>query len=76
MARGCPVVTLLVCLLPSPCSQPAQSGKAEEATAKPQLYATVVRKGSFFPRYIGSKHTALEVPGLGPGAGWRGGGQV
>ncbi|XP_077737993.1 coiled-coil domain-containing protein 33 isoform X2 [Canis aureus] len=39
----------------------AQSGKAEEATAKTHLYATVVRKGSFFPRYIGSNHTALEV---------------
>ncbi|XP_027955747.1 coiled-coil domain-containing protein 33 [Eumetopias jubatus] len=41
--------------------KPAQSGKAEEATAKTQLYATIVRKGSFFPRYVGSKHTALEV---------------
>ncbi|EFB20250.1 hypothetical protein PANDA_012102, partial [Ailuropoda melanoleuca] len=41
--------------------KPTQSGKAEEATAKPQLYATVVRKDSFFPRYVGSKHTALEV---------------
>ncbi|XP_027426650.2 coiled-coil domain-containing protein 33 isoform X1 [Zalophus californianus] len=41
--------------------KPAQSGKAEEATAKTQLYATIVRKGSFFPRYVGSNHTALEV---------------
>ncbi|XP_047594851.1 coiled-coil domain-containing protein 33 isoform X1 [Lutra lutra] len=41
--------------------KPAQSGKAEGATAKTQLYATIVRKGSFFPRYIGNNHTALEV---------------
>ncbi|GAB5572292.1 coiled-coil domain-containing protein 33 isoform X1 [Prionailurus iriomotensis] len=41
--------------------QPTQSGKAEEATAKTQLYVTIVRKGSFFHRDIGSNHTALEV---------------
>ncbi|XP_022368019.1 coiled-coil domain-containing protein 33 isoform X2 [Enhydra lutris kenyoni] len=41
--------------------KPAQSGKAEGATAKTQLYTTIVRKGSFFPRYIGNNHTALEV---------------
>nr|XP_035936325.1 coiled-coil domain-containing protein 33 [Halichoerus grypus] len=41
--------------------KPAQPGKAEEAPAKTQLYATIVRKGSFFPRYVGSNHTALEV---------------
>ncbi|XP_029808605.1 coiled-coil domain-containing protein 33 isoform X3 [Suricata suricatta] len=41
--------------------KPTQSGKAEEATANTQLYATLIRKGSFFPRYIGSNHTALEV---------------
>ncbi|KAF6350929.1 coiled-coil domain containing 33 [Rhinolophus ferrumequinum] len=40
---------------------PTQSGNANEATAKTQLYATVVRKGSFIPRYIGCNHTALEV---------------
>ncbi|XP_045306747.1 coiled-coil domain-containing protein 33-like [Leopardus geoffroyi] len=41
--------------------KPTQSGKAEEATAKTQLYVTIVRKGSFFHRDIGSNHTALEV---------------
>ncbi|XP_004687632.1 PREDICTED: coiled-coil domain-containing protein 33 [Condylura cristata] len=41
--------------------KPAQSGKAKGATAQTQLYATVVRKGSFIPRYIDCKHTALEV---------------
>uniref|UniRef100_G1RWB3 Coiled-coil domain containing 33 n=1 Tax=Nomascus leucogenys TaxID=61853 RepID=G1RWB3_NOMLE len=46
--------------------QPTESGKADEATAKTQLYATVVRKSSFIPRYIGCNHMALEVPGLGP----------
>nr|XP_012603704.1 coiled-coil domain-containing protein 33 isoform X2 [Microcebus murinus] len=40
---------------------PAQSGKAEEDTVKSKLYATVVRKCSFIPRYIGCSHTALEV---------------
>ncbi|XP_042797361.1 coiled-coil domain-containing protein 33 isoform X3 [Panthera leo] len=41
--------------------KPTQSGKAEEATAKTQLYVTIIRKGSFFHRDIGSNHTALEV---------------
>ncbi|XP_032198352.1 coiled-coil domain-containing protein 33 isoform X1 [Mustela erminea] len=41
--------------------KPAQSGKAEGATDKTHLYTTIVRKGSFFPRYIGNNHTALEV---------------
>lgn len=73
MARVCPFVTLLlVYLLPSPCPQPTQSRKAEEATANTQLYATVIRKGSLFPRCIGSNHTALEVPGPGLGLGWEG----
>ncbi|XP_038937401.1 coiled-coil domain-containing protein 33 isoform X1 [Rattus norvegicus] len=35
--------------------------KEDEATAKTRLYATVVRKGSLLPRYIGYDHTALEV---------------
>ncbi|XP_051012511.1 coiled-coil domain-containing protein 33 [Acomys russatus] len=38
-----------------------KSEKADEATAKTRLYATVVRKGSLLPRYIGCDHTALEV---------------
>lgn len=42
-----------------------QSEKADEAIAKTRLYATVVRKGSLLPRYIGCDHTALEVPALG-----------
>ncbi|XP_007446776.1 PREDICTED: coiled-coil domain-containing protein 33 [Lipotes vexillifer] len=42
-------------------SQPTESGKAGEATAKTQLYATVVQKGSFTPHYMGHNHTALEV---------------
>lgn len=66
MARVFPLVTLLlVCLLPPPFPQPTEPGKADEATAKTQLYATVIRKGSFIPRYIGHNHTALEVLGLG-----------
>uniref|UniRef100_A0A8C8YVR4 Coiled-coil domain containing 33 n=1 Tax=Prolemur simus TaxID=1328070 RepID=A0A8C8YVR4_PROSS len=40
---------------------PAQSGKADEDTDKTKLYATVVRKCGFIPRYIGCNHTALEV---------------
>ncbi|XP_021092587.1 coiled-coil domain-containing protein 33 isoform X14 [Heterocephalus glaber] len=39
-------------------------GKTEDsnkATAKTQLYVTIIRKGSFIPRYIGCDHTALEV---------------
>uniref|UniRef100_A0A8D0VSE6 C2 domain-containing protein n=1 Tax=Sus scrofa TaxID=9823 RepID=A0A8D0VSE6_PIG len=40
---------------------PTEPGKADEATAKTQLYATVIRKGSFIPCYIGHNHTALEV---------------
>ncbi|XP_038179701.1 coiled-coil domain-containing protein 33 [Arvicola amphibius] len=35
--------------------------KVDEATVKTRLYATMVRKGSFLPRYIGCDHTALEV---------------
>lgn len=42
-----------------------QNEKEDEATAKTRLYATVVRKGSLLPRYIGYDHTALEVPALG-----------
>uniref|UniRef100_A0A8C5KFZ3 Coiled-coil domain containing 33 n=1 Tax=Jaculus jaculus TaxID=51337 RepID=A0A8C5KFZ3_JACJA len=38
-----------------------KSGKADDVPAKTRLYATVVRKGSFIPRYIGCDHTALEV---------------
>ncbi|CAO2634850.1 Coiled-coil domain-containing protein 33 [Lemmus lemmus] len=38
-----------------------QSKKADEASAKTRLYATVVRKGSLLPRYVGCDHTALEV---------------
>ncbi|XP_072807117.1 coiled-coil domain-containing protein 33 isoform X6 [Vicugna pacos] len=41
--------------------KPTESEKADEATGKTQLYATVIRKGSFIPRYIGHNHTALEV---------------
>nr|XP_054095398.1 coiled-coil domain-containing protein 33 isoform X2 [Callithrix jacchus] len=41
--------------------KPTQSGKADEATAKTQLYATVVRKSSFIPRYVGCNHEALEI---------------
>lgn len=70
MARVCPLlIPLFVCPLPPPCLQPTQSGNADEATAKTQLYATVVRKGSFIPRYIGCNHTALEVPDGDPGEG-------
>ncbi|XP_029336941.1 coiled-coil domain-containing protein 33 isoform X2 [Mus caroli] len=35
--------------------------KKDEAAAKTCLYATVVRKGSLLPRYVGCDHTALEV---------------
>lgn len=74
MAKVCPSVTLLcVCLLPWPGLQPTETGKADEATAKTQVYATVVRKGSFLPRCIGCDHTALEVLdwalGVGQGRG-------
>ncbi|XP_036902800.1 coiled-coil domain-containing protein 33 [Sturnira hondurensis] len=41
--------------------EPTETGKADGATAKARLYATVVRKGSFIPRCIGCNHTALEV---------------
>ncbi|KAL4836552.1 hypothetical protein H8958_000574 [Nasalis larvatus] len=41
--------------------KPTQSGKADEATAKTQLYATVVRKSSCIPHDIGCNHTALEI---------------
>ncbi|XP_008567873.1 PREDICTED: coiled-coil domain-containing protein 33 isoform X1 [Galeopterus variegatus] len=41
--------------------KPTQSGKDKEATSNTQLYATVIRKTSFIPRYIGCNHTALEV---------------
>ncbi|KAM6202437.1 LOW QUALITY PROTEIN: coiled-coil domain-containing protein 33 [Rhynchocyon petersi] len=41
--------------------KPTQTGKSGEDTSKTQLFATVVRKGSFIPRYIGYNHTALEV---------------
>ncbi|XP_063099630.1 coiled-coil domain-containing protein 33 isoform X2 [Cavia porcellus] len=33
----------------------------DKATAKTQPYATIVRKGSFIPRYMGCDHAALEV---------------
>ncbi|TKC42797.1 hypothetical protein EI555_003866, partial [Monodon monoceros] len=53
--------------------KPTESGKADEAAAKSQLYATVVRKGSFIPHDMGRNHTALEVLGPGPsGVGWGG----
>ncbi|KAL1782282.1 coiled-coil domain-containing protein 33 isoform X2 [Sigmodon hispidus] len=38
-----------------------KSEKADEAIAKTRLYATVVRKGSLLPHYIGCDHTALQV---------------
>ncbi|XP_021062042.1 coiled-coil domain-containing protein 33 isoform X3 [Mus pahari] len=38
-----------------------KSEKKDEAAAKTCLYATVVRKGSLLPRYVGCDHTALEV---------------
>ncbi|XP_054571603.1 coiled-coil domain-containing protein 33 isoform X2 [Eptesicus fuscus] len=41
--------------------KPTEIGKANEATAKTQLYATVVRKGSFIPRQADCNHRALEV---------------
>ncbi|XP_054954218.1 coiled-coil domain-containing protein 33 isoform X3 [Pan paniscus] len=41
--------------------KPTESGKADEATAKTQLYATVIRKSSFIPRYMGCNHMALEI---------------
>nr|KAF6499343.1 coiled-coil domain containing 33 [Molossus molossus] len=41
--------------------KPTETGKADEVTAKTQLYATVVRKGSFIPRQAGCNLTALEV---------------
>ncbi|XP_016066064.1 PREDICTED: coiled-coil domain-containing protein 33 [Miniopterus natalensis] len=41
--------------------KPTETGKADEATAKTRLYATVVRKGSFIPRQVNCNHTALEV---------------
>jgi hypothetical protein len=59
MARLCPLDTLLLV-----CLQPAKSGKTNEDNTETRLYATVIRKGSFIPRYIGCDHTALEVPGL------------
>lgn len=66
MTRLCPLDALLPAhLLSLSCLHPMQSGKEDEATAKTCLYATVVRKGSLLPRYIGCDHTALEVPALG-----------
>lgn len=63
MARPCPLDILLPVHLLSPCClHPMQS---DDATAKTRLYATVVRKGSLLPQYIGCDHTALEVPALG-----------
>ncbi|XP_037689374.1 coiled-coil domain-containing protein 33 [Choloepus didactylus] len=41
--------------------KPIQSKKTGKITGKTQLFATVVRKGSFIPRYIGCNHTVLEV---------------
>ncbi|KAM4826324.1 coiled-coil domain-containing protein 33 isoform 2-T2 [Thomomys bottae] len=38
-----------------------QSGKTNRDANKTRLYATIIRKSSFLPRYIGSDHTALEV---------------
>lgn len=61
MARLCPSDTLHPMYLLS-CLHPMQSEKEDEATAKTCLYATVVRKGSLLPHYIGYDHTALEVP--------------
>ncbi|KAB0348026.1 hypothetical protein FD754_012883, partial [Muntiacus muntjak] len=39
-----------------------KSGKFNEATAKTQLYGTVIQKGSFIPCYIDHNHTALVGP--------------
>jgi hypothetical protein len=64
MARLCPLDTLLPIYLLS-CLRPMQSEKKDEAAAKTCLYATVVRKGSLLPRYVGCDHTALEVPASG-----------
>lgn len=64
MASLCPLDTLLPMDLLS-CLYPMQSEREDEATAKTCLYATVVRKGSSLPLYIGCDHTALEVPALG-----------
>ncbi|KAG3262262.1 coiled-coil domain containing 33, transcript variant X2 [Ictidomys tridecemlineatus] len=41
--------------------QLANPSKESKETAEPQLYATIVRKNSFLPRYVGCDHTALEV---------------
>uniref|UniRef100_A0A4W2CBN1 Uncharacterized protein n=1 Tax=Bos indicus x Bos taurus TaxID=30522 RepID=A0A4W2CBN1_BOBOX len=47
------------------------SGKVDEASAKTQLYATAIQKGSFIPCYIDHNHTAREVLALGPSVmGW------
>lgn len=71
MTKVCSLVMLLcVCLLPWPNPQPTETGKADEATAKTQLYATIVRKGSFIPRCISCNHTALEVLDWALRVGW------
>ncbi|XP_069898805.1 coiled-coil domain-containing protein 33 isoform X3 [Dipodomys merriami] len=41
--------------------KPTQPGKPNEDADKTRLYATIIRKSSFLPRYIGCDHTALEV---------------
>ncbi|XP_047396969.1 coiled-coil domain-containing protein 33 isoform X2 [Sciurus carolinensis] len=38
-----------------------QPEKSSQDTAEPQMYATIVRKSSFIPHYVGYDHTALEV---------------
>ncbi|KAB0369145.1 hypothetical protein FD755_019150, partial [Muntiacus reevesi] len=43
-----------------------KSGKFNEATAKTQLYGTVIQKGSIIPCYIDHNHTALQVVSLPP----------
>ncbi|XP_006153433.1 coiled-coil domain-containing protein 33 isoform X4 [Tupaia chinensis] len=42
-------------------AKPTPSGQNDKATTMTKLFATVVRKGSAIPRYVGCSHTALEV---------------
>uniref|UniRef100_G1TGZ4 C2 domain-containing protein n=1 Tax=Oryctolagus cuniculus TaxID=9986 RepID=G1TGZ4_RABIT len=42
-------------------SRKGSERKSIEAAASAHLYATVIRKGSCIPRYIGCTHTALEI---------------
>ncbi|XP_045141603.1 coiled-coil domain-containing protein 33 [Echinops telfairi] len=41
--------------------KPVESTSGKHGETETQLFATVVRKGSFIPHYIGINHTALEV---------------